>query len=113
MEYFHFSQLKGNVAVGKLPAQILTMANGKYMVPFWESYYFLGQIYHFYGSIITLDWPLYTLSNSPEKSWHGSDLPPPLFWQCQDLGSACSRRDHPDLFMGITVKRALKKKHDQ
>ena len=47
-----------------------------------------GQIYHFYGSIITIVWPLYTLSNPPKNLAMGQ-IPPP-FWQCQDFDSACS-----------------------
>ena len=33
------------------------------MVTFLGKLFFGGQIHHFYGPIITLGWPLYTLSN--------------------------------------------------
>ena len=50
--------------------------------------------YQFWESIITLGWPLYTISN-PQKSWYGSEHSPPAppphptLCQCQDLESAC------------------------
>ena len=49
------------------------------MVNFLENYNFLGEVYYFYGAIFTL--------GPPEKSWHGSDPPPPL------LGPGQNARD--------------------
>ena len=54
-----------------------------------ESYLFGGQIYHFYGSIITL-------SNPPENLGMGQTLPPP-FWKCQDFGSVCHCKPSPSM----------------
>ena len=50
-----------------------------------KSYHFLWKFCHFWGSIITLGWPQFTMSNPPNKSWQGSDPPTflamPGFWE--------------------------------
>ena len=43
-----------------------------------KSYHFLGKCFHFWGSLITLGWPQFTMSNPPNKSWQGSEPPPPF-----------------------------------
>ena len=51
----------------------------------WEIFTFWGQIYHFYGSFITLGWPLHFIKSTRKiLAW----VSPPPFWQCQDLESA-------------------------
>ena len=64
------------------------------MVTFW------GKVIIFWGNVITFGGPLSllvdlcTLCQIHQKSWQGSDPPPPS-WQCQDFESCCY--SHPSL----------------
>ena len=53
-----------------------------------EEQYFWGKSCHCGRAIITLGWPLFTMSNPPKNLGMGQRHPPPPFWQCQDLESA-------------------------
>ena len=52
---------------------------------------FWGKFYHFWGSIVTLGWPLHTKSNPPRNfcmvrsSNTDSEHSAPPSWQCQDF----------------------------
>ena len=70
------------------------------MITFWERYFWV-QVCCFYVSIITLDWPLLTFLNPPEKSWHGSD--PHIFWAVP--------RFRKYLFRNILPKCAVLQRH--
>ena len=62
---------------------------------------FWGKFYHFWGSIVTLCWPLHTISNPPRNfcmvrsSNTDSEHSAPPSWQCQDFERF--RYIHPSL----------------